>query len=279
MWHATWLAQHQQLTTALQLTAEVYDRAKKDLGVSDPTFLALCNLRIQLLEANGSNPSLAAKLYGDLLQGLSPSEDKSRIIPLLPQYAAALVRAERIEEAVSQLENYVALQKKHLAPPSQADLKRLRAAVDNLMSSGKVSTSLLSSLQSIIDTGRLDTSHVSQDDAELAADLKLLQGNWRCEQWKEGKLAERMRVEFKGKDNKTQWLDENDRVLRGRSGRFDLSRSGGVKVLIMYLDNSAEIGGTFIYHLNDKELRIVSGMLANQPSLPEIELRVFRRSE
>ncbi len=279
VWHATWLAQHQQTMPALQLTANVYDRAKRSLGSSDPTFLALCNLRIQLLEASGESPTLAAKLYGDLLQGLSTSEDKSRTILLLPQYAAALVRAERIEEAVLQLENYVALQKKHLAPPSQPDLKRLRAAVDNLMSSGKVSTSLLSSLQSIIDTGRVDTSDISQDDTELAADLKLLQGNWRCEQWKEGKLAERMRVEFSGNDSKSHWLDENDRVIRGRSGRFDLSRSGGVKVLIMYLDDSAEIGGTFIYHLNDKELRIVSGMLANQPSLPEIELRVFRRSE
>ncbi len=47
----------------------------------------------------------------------------------------------------------------------------------------------------------------------------------------------------------------------------------------MYLDNSAEVGGTFIYHLKDEELRIVSGMLVNQPSLPEIELRVFRRSK
>lgn len=88
-----------------------------------------------------------------------------------------------------------------------------------------------------------------------------------------------MRVEFSGNDNKTQWVDDNDRVIRGRSGRFDLSRSGGTKVLTTYLDSSAEVGGTFIYHLKDDELRIVSGMLANQPSLPEIELRVFRRAK
>ncbi len=196
VWHATWLAQHQQLDSALQLTADIYDRAKRDLGFSNPTFLALCNLRIQLLEATGDSPALSADLYGDLLQGLSASEDTSRTMSLLPQYAVALVRAERTEEAVSQLEDYVALQRKLLDPPSQPDLKRLRAAVDNLMSSGKVSTSLLSNLQSIIDTGRLDTIKGNQDDSELTADLKLLQGRWRCELWKEGQLIERMRVEF-----------------------------------------------------------------------------------
>ncbi len=278
VWHATWLAQHQQLDSALQLTADIYDRAKGSLGVSDPTFLALCNLRIQLLEASGDRPSHSADLYGDLLQGLSVSEDKSRTIALLPQYAAALVRAERTDEAASQLEMYVALQEKQPDPPSPVDLKRLRAALDNLMSSGKVNASLLSSLQSIIDTGRVDTT-ANNIDSELAADLQLLQGTWRCELWKDGKIAERMRVEFSGSGSTTYWLDENDRIIRGRTGRFELSRSGGTKVLTMYLDNSAEVGGTFIYHLKGEELRIVSGMLANQPSLPEIELRVFRKSK
>lgn len=279
VWHATWLAQHQQLSSALLLTANIYDLAKRDLGFSDPTFLALCNLRIQLLEASNDSPSLSADLYGDLLRGLSASDDKLRTVSLLPQYASALVRAERSEEAVTQLEDYIALQKKHFAPPSQPDLKRLRAAVDNLMSSGKISNKLLSSLQSIIDTGRVEADNFSLNDSELSSDLKLLQGRWRCELWKDGKLAERMRVEFLGNDSTTHWVDENDHVIRGRSGRFDLSRSGGTKVLTMYLDNSAEVGGTFIYHLNDEELRVVSGMLVNQPSLPEIELRVFTRSK
>jgi serine/threonine protein kinase len=279
VWHAGWLAQHQQLKPALQLTADIYDRAKSDLGVTDPTFLALCNLRIQLLEASGDSPSLSADLYGDLLRGFSSSEDQPRAILLLPQYSAALVRAGRVEEAVAQLESYVALQKSHPSPPSQADLKRLRSSLDSLMNSGKVRSNLLSNLQSIIDTGRLDSSTLSQDDSELSSDLKLLQGEWHCELWRDGKLAERMRVEFSGNDNKTQWVDESGRVIRGRSGRFDLSRSGGTKVLTTYLDSSAEIGGTFIYHLKDDELRIVSGMLANQPSLPEIELRVFRRAK
>ncbi len=47
--------------------------------------------------------------------------------------------------------------------------------------------------------------------------------------WKEGKFAERMRVEFFGNDNKTEWVDENDLLIRGRLGCFDLSRSAEQK--------------------------------------------------
>jgi eukaryotic-like serine/threonine-protein kinase len=279
VWHATWMAQHQQTQSALQLTADIYDQAKNELGLPNSTFLSLCNLRIQLLEAIGNNPSLAAVAFGDLIQGFSAAEQPDRIIPLLPQYAATLTRAGRTEEAISQLENYVASQRAHPVPPSQADIKRLRSAIDNLMNSGKVSSSLISSLKVISETGRVNASSSSSDDPELANDHKLLQGRWSCEFWKEGKLVERMRVEFSGSDNKTEWVDENGQVIRGRLGRFDLTRSGGAKVLTTYLESSAEVGGTFIYHLSNDELRIVSGMLANQPSLPGIELRVFRRVE
>ncbi len=278
VWHASWLAQHQQQEAALQLAADIYDRARDNLGVSDSAFLALCHLRIQLLGTSGGNPSLSADLYADLLQGLTNADDGPRTIPLLPQYATALIGAGRTQEAVAQLESYVELQKAQPAPPSQADIKRLRSAIDKLMSSGKIGPGLLSSLKSISDTGRVDASGTSKDDPELANDFKILQGEWRCEFWKESKLQERMRVEFSGSECQTEWVDENDLVIRGRSGRFDLARSGGVKVLTTYLDSSAEVGGTFVYHLKADELRIVSGMVANQPSLPDIELRVFRRS-
>ena len=279
VWRASWLAQHQQLESALQLTADIYDQAKVELGYSDPTFLSLCNLRIQLLETSGDNPSLTAAIFADLVQALTTAENRSRTIPLLPQFAAALIRAERTEEAVLQLEQYVELQKTQPVPPSQTDVKRLRSAIDSLMNSGKVSASLLFKLKAISDTGRVDASSATKDDLELTHDLEILQGRWRCEFWKNGKLEERMRVEFSGSESKSEWVDENEQVIRGRSGRFDLSRSGGAKVLTTYLDSSAEVGGTFIYHLTEEELRIVSGMLANQPSLPEVELRVFRRSK
>lgn len=278
VWRASWLAQHQQPEAALKLVTDVYDQAKKELGHSDPTFLALCNLRIQLVESSASDPALSADLYADLMQGLAAAEDNVRILSLLPQYAVALLRAGRIEQATSQLESYVALQRASSIPTTQADMKRLRSAIDNLMASGKVSEPLLANLKSISDTGRVGTGNSSQEDPELAKDFQRMQGRWHSEFWRHGQLAERMRVEFSGNENTTEWVDENQRVLRGRSGRFELSRSGGAKVLTTYLDNSSTIGGTFIYHLTEDELRIVSGMLANQPSLPEVEMRVFRRA-
>ena len=74
-------------------------------------------------------------------------------------------------------------------------------------------------------------------------------------------------------------MDDQDEIVRGRTGKFELSRSGGVKVLTIYLDNSPQTGGAFVYHLGDRQLRTVSGMLTNHPSLPDVELRVFNRME
>ena len=86
-----------------------------------------------------------------------------------------------------------------------------------------------------------------------------------------------MIVEFNGTTNTTQWVDENDKVLRGRSATFELSRSGGVKVMTFFLGGSRTDGSSFIYSLSGNQFRIVSGMLANRQSLPEIELRVYNR--
>jgi hypothetical protein len=251
-----------------------------ELGYSNPSFLALCNLRLQLNEAVGDNPALSAELFADLLKATTDTNGEAHVLPLLPQYAVSLINAGRTDDAIAELKRYVAEQKDRPIPPSQADMKRIRAAIDSLMSSGKVSVMLLSELESLSDTGRVDpvvSSAKVEVDAELLHDHESLQGKWRSEFWKDGKLVERMRAEFTGLVNKTEWMDANDQVIRGRTGSFELSRSGGVKVMTFYLDSTAQVGGTFIYHLTENEFRIVSGMLVNQPSLPEIELRVFRR--
>lgn len=86
-----------------------------------------------------------------------------------------------------------------------------------------------------------------------------------------------MIVEFSGTTNTTQWVDENYTVLRGRSSTFELSRSGGVKVMTVFLGGSITDGRSFIYSLAGNHLRIASGMLANRQSLPEIELRIYNR--
>jgi len=95
--------------------------------------------------------------------------------------------------------------------------------------------------------------------------------------WKNGKLIERMIVEFNGTTTTTQWVDENDKVLRGRGATFELSRSGGVKVMTYFLGGSRADGVSFIYSLSGNQFWIVSGMLANRHSNPEIELKVYNR--
>ena len=161
---------------------------------------------------------------------------------------------------------------------SPLDLKRLQISIDRLMNSGKFDPELLRQLQSVRETGQQTAATPTpENDAELAKDMQAFQGRWRHQFWKNGKLVERMIVEFNGTTNTTQWVDENDKVLRGRSGTFELSRSGGVKVMNIFLGDSRAESNSFIYTLSGNQFRIVSGMLANRPSLPEVELRVYNR--
>ncbi|MCA9224512.1 MAG: serine/threonine protein kinase, partial [Planctomycetales bacterium] len=280
VWMASWLAQHGQADRAEKMLASIYDRARQELGYSAPTFLALCNLRIQINEAHRHDATLSADCYADLLQAVAATTGEGETVSLLPQYAEILVRAGRAEQAVAQLNRYIDRQSKDPLPPSQVDVKRLRAAIDSLMSGGQIEMRLLQQVQALCDTGSI-ASAVSNpnDDPELVADLRTLQGSWRSNFWKNGKLVERTQVTFDGTSCRTEWMDDQDEIVRGRTGKFELSRSGGVKVLTIYLDNSPQTGGAFVYHLGDRQLRTVSGMLTNHPSLPDVELRVFNRME
>lgn len=157
-------------------------------------------------------------------------------------------------------------------------MTRLQRSIERLMSSGKVDPELLRQLKSVHETGlQTAAAPTLENDAELAKDMQTLQGRWRHHFWKNGKLVERMIVEFNGTANTTQWVDENDNILRGRSGTFELSRSGGVKLMTFFLGGSRMESSSFIYTLSGNQFQIVSGMLANRPSLPEIELRVYNR--
>lgn len=47
--------------------------------------------------------------------------------------------------------------------------------------------------------------------------------------------------------------------------------------MTVFRGGSNTAGSSFIYSLSGNQLRVVSGMLANRQSLPEIELRVYNR--
>jgi hypothetical protein len=248
------------------------------LGTSDPSFLALCNLRILVNEARNGDPARSADTYADLIEAMQAIQGERAAASLLPEFAAVLVRAGREEQSSAQIRRYLDLRATIPEPLSTLDMTRLQGSIDRLMNSGKIDAELLRRLQSVRETG-LQTAAMPtpENDPELAADKQALQGRWRHQFWKNGKLVERMIVEFNGATNTTQWVDENDAVLRGRSGTFELSRSGGVKVMTVYLGGAKTDGSSFIYSLAGNQFRIVSGMLANRQSLPDVELRVYNR--
>jgi hypothetical protein len=278
VWMANWMMQHQQFDDADALIEQAYSRCRSQLGTSDPTFLALCNLRILANEGRGGDPNRSADTYADLIEAMKAIQGERAVESLLPEYAAVLIRAGRAEQSSVQIRRYLEMRATTREPLSTLDQARLQASVDRLMKSGKIDGALLRQLQSVRETGlQIVATPTPENDPELEADFQALQGRWRHHFWKNGKLIDRIVVEFNNTTNTTQWVDENDLVLRGRTGTFELSRSGGVKVMTILLGGSRTDGSAFIYSLSGNQLRIVSGMLANRQSLPEIELRVYNR--
>ncbi|MEQ1826539.1 MAG: serine/threonine-protein kinase [Pirellula sp.] len=278
VWMSNWLMQHQLFDEADVLIEKVYSRCRTQLGTSDPTFFALCNVRILVNEARHGNPIRSADTYSDLIEAMKTIQGDQAIVSLLPEYAAVLARAGRDDESSAQIRRYLDLRATTFEPLSTLDRKRLQGSIDSLMNLGKIDPELVRQLQSIRETGTKTAAIPTlENDPELAADMQTFQGRWRHQFWKNGELVERMIVEFNGTTNTTQWVDEKDVVLRGRSGSFELSRSGGVKVITIFLGSSPTDGSSFIYSLSKNQFRIVSGMLANRQSLPEIELRNYFR--
>jgi hypothetical protein len=240
--------------------------------------LALCNVRILVNEARGGDPARSADTYTDLIESMNAVQGERAVVSLLPEFAAVLATAGRDEQSSVQVRRYLELRKSTPGPLSPLDLKRLQVGIDRLMNRGKIDPELLRQLRSVRDTGQQTAATPTPvNDAELAKDLQAFQGQWRHQFWKNGKLVERMLVEFNGTANTTQWVDEQNNVLRGRSGSFELSRSGGVKVMTIFLGDSRAESNSFIYTLSGNQFRIVSGMFTNRPSLPEVELRVYDR--
>jgi hypothetical protein len=278
VWMANWHMQHQQLDDADALIEQVYARCHSQLGTSDPTFLALCNVRILVNEARQGDPMRSADTYTDLIEAMKAVHGEQAVVAMLPEFAAVLVRAGRYDQSSAQIRQYLESRAMTAEPLSAVDRTRLQRSIDRLMNSGNFDAELLRQLHSVHETGlRTAATPTPENDAELAADLQALQGRWRHQFWKNGKMVERMIVEFNGTTNTTNWVDENDDVLRGRISTFELSRSGGAKVMTYFLGGSRADGVSFIYNLTGHELRIVSGMLANRQSQPEIELRVYHR--
>ena len=70
-------------------------------------------------------------------------------------------------------------------------------SIDGLTNWGRSHPELFRQLKAVRATGAPKGNEPSmQNDAELAKDLKTLQGRWRHKHWKDGKMVEHMIVKF-----------------------------------------------------------------------------------
>ena len=281
VWFANWLVRNNHHEEAVRLFDTSYQHAKEWLGVDDASFLQLCNDRILAMEQIDCDPNVYATTYEDLIASLRAVHGESDAALLLPQMAAALVKANRLSDAKASVDQFAEFVSSHQTPMSPEINLRLDVAIDRIMNWGGIdpqgkASELLETLQQIRATG----TSVGTDEAtdrELAADLEMIQGKWRYKGWQQGKLVEHMVAEFEGSQTETRFLDENGKTIRGRKTRFELSRSGGVKVFKSYQAASPDVGGAFVYEIRQHRLTLVSGLLQNEASLPEIKLRHFYR--
>lgn len=277
-WFATWLSEHGNVDEARGLIDQGYADAKQYLGVSDPTFLALCNRSILVDEAAEADPIVIASHYDDLMESLAAIHGESKVLPMLPEQAAALARAKRFDDATEVVSRYLTFRAKDTIPLSAAENMRLDLAIDRMTNWGSSHPELIRQLRSVRETGKVtDAVATPENDDMLATDLESLQGKWRGKLWKGRDLVEHQILDINGDECETRWIDEDGKTIRGRVTRIELSRSGSAKVFTASLPGDPAPGGAFIYDLKPHQFIIVSGMLQNRPSLPGIDIRRYYR--
>lgn len=114
-------------------------------------------------------------------------------------------------------------------------------------------------------------------DPQLDKDLTTIAGRWLWKRHAKGKVVEQMINEFSGNEYTTRFLDGEGNLKDVTNGLFKLSRSGGVKVLTVYVAGNPDDQGSFIYRVDPNRLVVVQGMMANEQSLPGTDRRVFWR--
>lgn len=281
VWFGGWLALHKKSQEANELIETVFRRAKEKLGTSDPTLLALCNLKIQVNELNEKPADQSIEPFQLLIESMNSVQGEGAALEIIPEYIVFLLRAEQTELGLRELTDYLKTRSENPRQANNAEIYRLRKLVDVLRQKGSsIEAQHLTQTEQLLVAATSSSSNIaSASDQELKSDLEKLQGRWSHQMWRGGKVVERMEVEFRGTASTTEWLDENGKVIRGREGTFELSRSGGTKILTTYLGGERGDGGSFIYQIQGNEFTIVSGMLVDRNGLPEREMRKFQRKK
>lgn len=275
-WFATWLTQHQKWGEAKTLVDEAYHLAKQNTALNDPAFMSLCNLKYRIDIATDTDAKQSADTFTDLIASMTAIHGKDKAAVLLPEYAGALATAGRNKEASAAIQQFVAFRARQSTPLTALDNTRIDIAIERLMDWGQKNPELMQDLKNLRDVGISTDANASiENDPELADDLKKLQGKW-TEINSQGRPL-KMSQEFVGQTSTTFFVSDDGKVDRGHSGRISLSRSGGAKVLTSYIGDSKNNGVSFVYHLDDNTLTVVSKMLSNHNSLPVVELHQWKK--
>lgn len=121
---AVWWLYNQGGAKAGKLIEQLYQSAKSDLGTKDPVFLALINAHLQA-HINDYDADRIADLYGDLVE-VCRIQKPQEFEVLLPQYAAALHKADRDDAATQAIDEYLSLRNGARPNPTNAAAEVIR---------------------------------------------------------------------------------------------------------------------------------------------------------
>ncbi len=146
---AVWWYNHDGGSAAADRMADLYDRAKQELGLDDPNCFSLLNSLI-VTRALGVTTGGKADLFVDLVNSarkLAPNQFES----LLPQLAAALQQENRNDEATRAIEEYLNLRQGSRPVPADPAMERirLRGALRDLAAWGQTHPELFKALQTL----------------------------------------------------------------------------------------------------------------------------------
>lgn len=147
---SVWWLYNQGGAKASKLIEQLYERAKPELGIEDPIFLALINAHLQA-HINEYDADRIADLYGDLLEAVRIQKPQEFEV-LLPQYAAALHKAKRNDEATQAIDEYLTLRNgdRPNSPNVAAEKIRLQANIRDLAEWGKNQPEKYEQLKSMV---------------------------------------------------------------------------------------------------------------------------------
>ncbi|MBC8354729.1 MAG: serine/threonine protein kinase [Planctomycetes bacterium] len=277
-WYGSWLVRQNKAAQALKVLTEFYDHVTQVIGRENASFFALSNANIQAHVLAGAPAAEIALLYEDILIAMDHVHGPDSSTQLYPEYATTLANAGRGAEAAEIMRKYLEVQGKSNAPISQLDKRRLDLALDGLVKWSGEQPDLYKQLKDYRATGNVTAELAAREvDPELAKDLESLQGAWDTEDTGGVPNAVRMEQKIDGNNATVKWYDAEGEIVHGRDGTIKLSRSGACKVYTFYFAGDDYAESAFIYIIEDDQLKLVSGMLANRQSQPGTALRVLER--